>query len=239
MWNVDMKKGFSLIEIMFVVFIVSVGFIAVASLTTKTIAVAQTNKNSLIANTLAQEGIELTRYLRDQNWLYVNGAPFRYSYQISQQSSGQGNNLPLGNTKQIFLIDSNEVRGNSGDTRRGSNSDYFKIIYSNDPGSGIATSECNDDVGCYLTKNPTLLYLFTDANFGYYGYDWGRGLPAGEATIFHRVIETVYHHASDAVANVSRGDYITATSFVYWHDTSGDHTLSLPAVLTDYSTLSQ
>lgn len=62
------KSGFSLIEVMAVLFVVSLGLIGVMSLIVQSIQVRYINKNNMIAYQLAQEGIELIRHVRDTNW---------------------------------------------------------------------------------------------------------------------------------------------------------------------------
>jgi len=61
--------GFSLIEIMVVLMIVSLGIIGVANLATQSIQAQTINKGNIIAYQLAQEGIEVVRQLRDTNWI--------------------------------------------------------------------------------------------------------------------------------------------------------------------------
>jgi Tfp pilus assembly protein PilV len=62
------KKGFTLIEITVILFIISVGLIGVLSLVIQNIQSQVINKNNIIAYQLAQEGIELVRKTRDTNW---------------------------------------------------------------------------------------------------------------------------------------------------------------------------
>jgi type II secretory pathway pseudopilin PulG len=62
------KKGFSLMEILVVLFIVSTTLIGIVSLIIQNIQVQSINKNNLIASSLAQEGLELIRQVRDDNW---------------------------------------------------------------------------------------------------------------------------------------------------------------------------
>jgi len=61
--------GFSLLEIVIVVFIMAIGLVGVISLTTQNLQAQTVNENKLIASGLAQEGIELARNWRDNNWL--------------------------------------------------------------------------------------------------------------------------------------------------------------------------
>lgn len=62
------KKGFTLIEVIIVLFVVSLGMIGVLSLIVQNIQSQSLNKNTLIAYQLAQEGVELIRQVRDTNW---------------------------------------------------------------------------------------------------------------------------------------------------------------------------
>ena len=62
------KKAFSLIEIVIVLFIISMGLIGILSLIVQNIQSQDYNKNNLIATQLSQEGIELVRRLRDNNF---------------------------------------------------------------------------------------------------------------------------------------------------------------------------
>lgn len=72
-----LKQGFSIMEILVVLFIVSVSLLGVLSLLVQNIQVQNINKNNLIASSLSQEGIELVRRVRDNNW--ENGRTFNYS----------------------------------------------------------------------------------------------------------------------------------------------------------------
>lgn len=62
------KNGFSLIEIITVLFVVSLGLVGLLSLIIQNIQSQSYNKDNLIAYQLAQEGAELTRKIRDSNW---------------------------------------------------------------------------------------------------------------------------------------------------------------------------
>ena len=62
------QPGFSLIEVLAVLFIVSVSLIGLVSLIIQNIQAQTINKNNLIAYNLAQEGVELIRQVRDSNW---------------------------------------------------------------------------------------------------------------------------------------------------------------------------
>ena len=62
------KSGFSLVEIMTALFIISIGMVGILSLIVQNIQSQNVNKGALIAAQLAQEGIELIRHTRDSNW---------------------------------------------------------------------------------------------------------------------------------------------------------------------------
>jgi prepilin-type N-terminal cleavage/methylation domain-containing protein len=62
------KPGFSLMEILAVLFIVSVALTGIMSLIVQNIQVQSINKDNIIASSLAQEGIEMIRQVRDANW---------------------------------------------------------------------------------------------------------------------------------------------------------------------------
>lgn len=64
----QIKAGFSLIEIMTVLFVISMGLVGVLSLMVQNIQNQNINRGALIAYQLSQEGIELVRRTRDSNW---------------------------------------------------------------------------------------------------------------------------------------------------------------------------
>lgn len=61
--------GFSILEVIIAILIISIGMIGVLSLITQNIQAQDISKNDLIASQLAQEGLELARNIRDENWL--------------------------------------------------------------------------------------------------------------------------------------------------------------------------
>ncbi len=66
------SAGFTLLEIIVVVFIIAMGLVGVLSLIIQNVQVQYVNKNNLIASQLAQECLELVRNIRDNNWLAGN-----------------------------------------------------------------------------------------------------------------------------------------------------------------------
>jgi len=69
MWN---KRGFTLIELMVVVVVLSIGMIGVMNSIWQVFIYAKLLSSKLTAAYLAQEGIEIVRNIRDTNW--VEGA---------------------------------------------------------------------------------------------------------------------------------------------------------------------
>lgn len=63
------KKGFTLMEVMVSFSIITLGLVGAMSLASQNIQAEEINKNTIIATELAQEGLELVRNKRDNNWL--------------------------------------------------------------------------------------------------------------------------------------------------------------------------
>ncbi len=62
------KPAFSMIEIITILLVVSIGMTGLMSLIVQNIQSQSINKKTLIAYQLAQEGVELIRQVRDSNW---------------------------------------------------------------------------------------------------------------------------------------------------------------------------
>ncbi|TSC75975.1 MAG: hypothetical protein G01um101430_145 [Parcubacteria group bacterium Gr01-1014_30] len=67
--------GFTLLEMMFAVFVVAVGLTGVISLIHRASFGAQIAASRLTAAYLAQEGVEIVRNIRDSNWLAQRDDP--------------------------------------------------------------------------------------------------------------------------------------------------------------------
>jgi type IV pilus modification protein PilV len=67
--TIKKRKGFSLVEVLFALMVLSVGISAISVLMTSNIKNSIDAKNQIIAANLAQEGVELVRNLKD------NGEP--------------------------------------------------------------------------------------------------------------------------------------------------------------------
>src|SRR3989338_10456135 len=63
------EKGFTLIEVIVAVFVLTIGVVGVFALVNQTMAASSILTSRLIAAYLAQEGIEIARNIRDGNFL--------------------------------------------------------------------------------------------------------------------------------------------------------------------------
>ena len=74
--NSTINRGFTLLEVIVAIFILTVGILGCYSLIIQTISSTRYNSDKLVASYLAQEGIEIVRNIRDTNWLeqQVNSA---------------------------------------------------------------------------------------------------------------------------------------------------------------------
>lgn len=66
--NKTIKAAFSLIELLIAMGMIGLGLLGVASLASQNVRVQYYNKNTLISAQLAQEGLELARNIRDNDW---------------------------------------------------------------------------------------------------------------------------------------------------------------------------
>jgi len=67
------QQGFTLLELMISIFIISIGVIAIFSVTAKYTQQTASTRESLVASYLGQEGVEIVKNIRDINWVKGNG----------------------------------------------------------------------------------------------------------------------------------------------------------------------
>jgi len=84
------KKGFTLIETLIALLIFATAITAMMSITSHGITNMTSVKNKYIANYLAEEGLEIVRYVRDD--LYVKGQPFLPNFTDTISSCANGCN---------------------------------------------------------------------------------------------------------------------------------------------------
>lgn len=70
--NKNNQQGFTLIELLIAIAVFSIGIMAAFTLALGNWRVDKENYNRVMASNLAREGIELVRYVRDSNWLYMD-----------------------------------------------------------------------------------------------------------------------------------------------------------------------
>ncbi|MHA1481959.1 MAG: type IV pilus modification PilV family protein [Candidatus Heimdallarchaeaceae archaeon] len=114
------NKGFSLIEVITAIFILTVGVGGAFSLIYQTLSAVYIVRSELMASFLAQEGVEVVKNLRDNAWLesraatstswltHLGSGDYRLDYLT------QDLNTTYGGT--YMKIDSNGFIGYSGDT---------------------------------------------------------------------------------------------------------------------------
>jgi len=72
--DLKLKRGFTLIEVVVSIFVLSIALSAISFIFSSVIASANTVKHNFIASFLAQEGIEVMNNLRNGDW--IAGRPF-------------------------------------------------------------------------------------------------------------------------------------------------------------------
>jgi prepilin-type N-terminal cleavage/methylation domain-containing protein len=63
------KSGFTLIEIIMAILVMTIGIVGIYAILPRIISVTATHIDRFIASQLAKEGIEIVRNIRDTNWL--------------------------------------------------------------------------------------------------------------------------------------------------------------------------
>lgn len=116
----DKESGFSLMEVMVSVAIISFTFVGMMSLFTYNIKLEIQDRNRIIAAYLAQEAIEVVRQQRDNNWLNSRST-------WNEIDKGNGNII-------VYLPNPENIQFNPEVTKSGwdiavSNSDPKKSIY--------------------------------------------------------------------------------------------------------------
>lgn len=76
--KIKKRSGYSFIEVMVAVFLVTTGLLAAVYLVSKSLAQSLDSRDQQVADLLAQEGVELVRNVRDNNWLANAPSSFLY-----------------------------------------------------------------------------------------------------------------------------------------------------------------
>jgi len=105
MKNTLHKRAFTIVEVLIGITVISLTIVSITGLVVRTIQVNTANMNSFVASQLAQEGLEITRNMRDSNWMrnldWLGSKQPRYIK--------YGANFDASNEKQYFLVDYNRT----------------------------------------------------------------------------------------------------------------------------------
>jgi type II secretory pathway pseudopilin PulG len=111
-------KGFSLVESVLAIFLVSFGIMAIIPLLSTSIRETFDSRDQMIATLLVQEGIEIMRNIRDNHWAkeeegfpasFNNGSEGCVSYNSTDLSTAgcSGGNYSLSKNGDLFVHDPN------------------------------------------------------------------------------------------------------------------------------------
>lgn len=219
--------GFTLIEIIVVVSIVTVAFVSIIGLVQRAIVLYYNNKNVLIANNLAQEGIELVRYVRDDNWLIppTYQAPNHYfASNISVDESSAPFNQRLNTNTYIFGIDTRILQDRS----------KIESFYKKDLNNNTTNQYgCTGVIKVCLKRAEAKLYRDDTIGTNIINRYSPTGPTTGlSSTGFSRLIFTEYRDGGQAATTTD--DYLHVESWVYWQDHGADRFFHLDTDLYDY-----
>ncbi len=219
------RSGFTLIEIIVVTGIISLAFMSVLYLVRRAIMIYYSNQNYLVASMVAQDGLELTRFVRDQNWL--TNQPF---YQNLAEANSDGFNT-------IMAIDY-QATADDPATPLPVIEGRFKIkqLFNDQTGDKIAA--CNLDgsgnLSQYVKSDCAVIYTDAD-NHNFYTTQIIDNISDGaryHKTIFGRLIEVTYH--TNGTGDPA-DDYLYVRSTVYWRDRGSERYLTLGSYLYDFN----
>lgn len=233
-------KAFTLIEIMVVVSIVTIAFVSIVGLVQKAIMLYYNNKNVLIANNLAQEGLELVRFVRDDNWMTPRTYPIANNYfarSISVDYGGPLTSDPVqqkaGNTL-IFTIDPRVLDDPS--SRPSITPFYLKFT----DGTGTPNHFLSPNAACLGVITDCLKLpaakIYRDETLStniINRYLSAAPTSSQFATGFNRIIVTEYR--DNATPTDTADDYLHVESWVYWSDHGKDKFFHIDTDLYDYT----
>lgn len=154
------KRGFTLIEVITVLLVISLGMIGVLSLIVQNIQSQSLNKNTLIAYQLAQEGVELIRQVRDTNWresldwrenLSSGKYYMDYISTMPHQASDQGSGNLAQDLNGMYVSNPGATLGKG----------FSRIIALEDSGEGMLVNSSifwSDHGRSYVYSLDTILY---------------------------------------------------------------------------------
>lgn len=238
--NTRQTKAFTLIEIMVVVSVVTIAFISIVGLVQKTMMLYYDNKNVLIANNLAQEGLELVRFVRDDNWMTPKTYPIAQNYfarSISVDSGGLNPTDSVGQragNKLIFTIDSTILDDSL--SRLSITPFYSKFTTVAGPIAELSpNASCLGVIKNCLKLAAAKIYRDETAPTNIvHRYLSGAPTATQFPTGFNRIIVTEYRDPNNTPTNFA-DDYLHVESWVYWSDHGKDKFFHLDTDLYDYT----
>lgn len=112
------NKGFSLVEAILSVFLVTLGLVVAVSLVTKGLGESMDSANQNVAALLAQEGIELVRNVRDNNWANeASGGDSFYRFPSESSDCRIDKNFSYGSNMTCNLSSFSQFRLRSDDNK--------------------------------------------------------------------------------------------------------------------------
>jgi prepilin-type N-terminal cleavage/methylation domain-containing protein len=215
------RRAFSLIEMMVVVFVISVGIMSLLTILQKVITQYFGNKNQMLAVVVAQEGVELTRFVRDQNWMW--GPEYRFAKSIAYDPGLNADPAEADNKDTIFKIDARVL------------SDDRALSVEHVYDYGKTGTPCDGNIMTCVRDPRNAVYQFVDSN----GRQYYRQRLNNETLTnytelpFRRLIRTVYHH--NPLVNGEEADWIDVQVLVYWQERGQNKFYQLNTVLTNYT----
>lgn len=125
----SLKKGFTLVEMVVGIFLLSIGIFAVVGVIQKFYLITSLYLDRFVASYLAQEGIEIVRNIRDSNWLNNEGDWRRYLEGFNVRAGGADYNdySLIQSLSDVFL----KLGGDGYSYDSGSDTKFKRKIYIN------------------------------------------------------------------------------------------------------------
>lgn len=120
------KKGFTLIEVIIAISIIVVGIISCISLISSSISGVTIGKSKIIAAGLAQEGVEIVRNIRDNNW-----TNYKRTIDTWRDGLGEGNWLVQYNGQSLISYSITKLKKDSNgfyQYANGVNTEFYRKI---------------------------------------------------------------------------------------------------------------
>jgi type II secretory pathway pseudopilin PulG len=134
------KRGFTIIEVLIAIFIVTTGILGIIFVIQRTTSYLSLSSSRLVATYLVQEGIEIVRNIRDTNWL--NGRQWNFGLEPGEKEADY-NDQSLSNYGDNYLKFDNGFYN----YETGNDTKFKRKITLSDPGPA-----CQDRSPCLSAK---------------------------------------------------------------------------------------